>query len=327
MLRTVDEFEIITSLRGRFVGMADPSVLVGVGDDAAVIRAPEGASLIVTTDTVVEGVHLDLALSSPGDAGYKAVTSAVSDLAAMGARARWVLVAAVLPRRLVPQASAIAEGLDEAARACGVAIVGGDTARGERLSLTVTAIGTAVTPVLRTGARPGDVLCVTGALGAAASGLALLSAEAARMVGASDLLQAHPGLARAHRRPSARLTEGIALAASGARAMIDLSDGLGSDAGHLLTADVPGVVIDPDALPCAPGVIEVAALLRTDARETAVAGGEDYELAVALEEAAVEAARAAIAPTPLTTVGRFDVGDGVRWTSGERVPRGWDHFA
>lgn len=322
----MSESEIIARIRGRLVGMEDPDVLIGVGDDAAVVRAPTDP-LIISTDTIVEGVHVDLSLSSPADAGFKAVTSAVSDMAAMGARARWVVVASVLPARMLAVAGAIAEGLDEGARASGVAIVGGDTSDGETFSLTVTVIGTAERPLLRTGARSGDVLCVTGMLGAAATGLALLRATAAGDPRADALLRAHPGLAGAHRRPRARVAEGAALAAVGARAMIDLSDGLGSDAPRLLGGDVSGVTIDRAALPLADGVVDASGILGVDPAITAVAGGEDYELAIALAPADIEVARAAIAPTPLTVIGSFDDGDGARWSDGGALPRGWEHFA
>lgn len=322
LLAVPSEFEIIASLARRFAG-ADPDVLTGIGDDAAVVRA--AGRLVISTDTVVEGVHVDLAVSSLGDAGYKAVTSAVSDIAAMGALARWALVAAVVPARLSADHDALAAGLDEGARACGVSLIGGDTTRGEHLAITVTAIGEAERPVLRAGARDGDLLCVTGALGASACGLGLLRSTDAR---AATLLERYPHLATRHRRPTARLREGAALAHAGAHAMIDLSDGLASDAVHLAVASSCGVTLAHADLPLDDGVRDAAGLLGRDPYDIAVAGGEDYELAVALDAGDVEAARRAVAPTPLTVIGRFSgPASGSGWTLDRPMPGGWDHFA
>lgn len=318
------EFEIIASLAARFRA-DDPSVLVGIGDDAAILRLD--ADLAVSTDTIVEGVHVDVELSSLEDAGFKAITSAVSDLAAMGATARWVVVAAVLPSRLLSFRDDLAAGLAAGASACGVTIVGGDTTLGAHLVLTVTAMGSVERAVGRAGAQPGDVLCVTGALGASAAGLELLRAARGGHAAAAGLLERFPELAARHRRPLPRLREGRALAAAGAHAMIDLSDGLSSDGAHLAMAADLGLVVEHEMIPLALGVHEAALALGREAEDLGVAGGEDYELAVALAPDAVAAARDAVAPTPLTVVGTFERATGVRWTASRPLPNGYDHFA
>jgi thiamine-monophosphate kinase len=255
-------------------------VEVGVGDDAAVLRPTPGRRLVVTTDALVAGHHFAAELSAPEDWGWKAVAVNLSDLAAMGAEARWLVVALTVP----PAAGSelldrVYGGLRDACRAYSVALAGGDTSAGPALSLAVTAIGEAEQVVTRAGARPGDHLAVSGPLGAAAAGLALLRRDDQP---ASAILGRFPALAAAHRRPEPQLAAGRRLAAAGASAMLDVSDGLAGDALHLAEASGVGVEVDDDALPVAPGVAEAAALLGLDPVELALAGGEDYVLAAAL---------------------------------------------
>jgi thiamine-monophosphate kinase len=174
-------------------------------------------------------------------------------------------------------------GIAEACRTYGVSLVGGDVSAGPVLSLAVTALGEVERPVLRSGARPGDRLAVTGPLGAAAAGLALLrSGDPA----ARELLRRFPALAAAHRRPQPALTMGVALARAGATAMIDVSDGLAGDARHLAESSGVGVEIHDATVPIAPGVVETAALLGLDPLALALGGGEDFVLAAALPRAA-----------------------------------------
>ncbi|HYN18713.1 MAG TPA: thiamine-phosphate kinase, partial [Actinomycetes bacterium] len=183
---------------GRLTGGLElgPGVEVGVGDDAAVLLPTPGHKLVVTTDVLVEGLDFTAALSDPEDWGWKAVAANLSDLAAMGAEARWLVLALTVPDPTpVPTLERVYAGVGEACRAFGAALVGGDISAGPALSLAVTALGEAERPVLRSGARPGDRLAVSGPLGAAAAGLALLQRgdQAAR-----DLLGRFPGLAAAH---------------------------------------------------------------------------------------------------------------------------------
>jgi thiamine-monophosphate kinase len=183
----------------------------------------------------------------------------------------------------VPSLERIYAGVGEACRAFGAALVGGDVSAGPALSLAVTALGEAERPVLRSGARPGDRLAVTGPLGAAAAGLALLRSEDPA---AKELLDRFPGLAAAHRRPRPALAMGLALARAGASAMIDVSDGLAGDAVHLAESSGVGVEVHDAAVPLAPGVAEAAALLALDPLELALGGGEDFVLAAALPRTA-----------------------------------------
>jgi thiamine-monophosphate kinase len=255
-------------------------VEIGVGDDAAVLRPTPGRRLVVTTDVLVDGHHFSAELSEPEDWGWKAVAVNLSDLAAMGAEARWLVVALTVPPATGPELlDRVYAGLRDACRTYSVALAGGDTSAGPALSLAVTAIGEAERVVTRAGARPGDRLAVSGPLGGAAAGLALLRRHDQP---ARALLDRFPTLAAGHRRPEPQLAAGRRLAAAGASAMLDVSDGLAGDALHLAEASGIGVEVDDGALPVAPGVAEAAALLGLDPVELALAGGEDYVLAAAL---------------------------------------------
>ncbi|HSO53531.1 MAG TPA: thiamine-phosphate kinase, partial [Actinomycetes bacterium] len=210
------EFGLIARLTGGLE--PGPGVEAGVGDDAAVLLPTPGHRLVVTTDVLVEGLDFTAELSDPEDWGWKAVAANLSDLAAMAAEARWLVLALTVPEATpVPTLERVYAGVGEACRAYGVTLVGGDVSAGPALSLAVTALGEAERPVLRSGARPGDRLAVSGPLGAAAAGLALLrSADPA----AAELLGRFPALAAAHRRPQPALAMGVALARAGATAMI-----------------------------------------------------------------------------------------------------------
>jgi thiamine-monophosphate kinase len=282
-LRALGEFGLIARLTGGLAAAA-PGVEVGVGDDAAVLLPTPGRKLVVTTDVLVEGRHFTAALSGPEDWGWKAVAVNVSDLAAMGAVARWLVLALTVPDAAeVGTLQRVYAGIGEACEAFGVALVGGDVSAGPALSLAVTALGEAGQVVTRAGARPGDRLVVTGPLGAAAAGLALLQRDDEP---ARALLGRFPGLAAAHRRPAPDLGMGPRLARAGATAMVDVSDGLAGDALHLAEASGVGVEVSDAAVPLAPGVAEAAALLGRDPVALALGGGEDFVLAAALPRTA-----------------------------------------
>jgi len=255
-------------------------VEVGIGDDAAVLAPTPGRRLVVTTDVLVQGRHFTAALSEPADWGWKAVAVNCSDVAAMGGLPRWLVlaltVAAGTPVEVLDQVYA---GIGEACRAFAVDLVGGDVSRGPVLSLAATVVGEAERVVTRAGARPGDRLAVSGPLGAAAAGLALLERADPP---ARELLGRFPALAAAHRRPCPDLGAGPRLAQAGATAMLDVSDGLAGDALHLAEASGTGLEVDQSAVPLAPGVRETAELLGRDPVELALGGGEDFVLAVAL---------------------------------------------
>jgi thiamine-monophosphate kinase len=310
---------------------ASPPSPAGPGDDAAVLPRLRGESC-VTVDAVVEGVHFRRASSRLADVGHKALAVNLSDLAAMGARPRWALVALGLPRGFsVRDARALGTGFGALAHQSGTALIGGNVTRAPGLSLTVTVGGEVPRgrPLLRSGARPGDVVWVSGTLGDARLGLALLERpagpEGRRLKRHPRLLQA--ALAR-QRHPSPRLDLGQALVGV-ATACIDLSDGLAQDAGHVEEASAVALSLSLEALPCSPALLAAVPDPAARAR-TAAAGGEDYELLFTVppfRRAAVTriARRLGLRLTPIGEVLR---GRGVHLV-GPRGPalRGFDHFA
>jgi thiamine-monophosphate kinase len=307
------EFELLEKLRERLPEAA-PRLRLGSGDDAAV-TVPGGATA-TSVDALVEGVHFRRdAGFEPEDVGAKALATALSDLAAMGAEPGEAYVVLGVPPEIgEPELLRLADGLAAVAAATGTAIAGGDVSRSPVLSLAVTVVGHAARPellVTRGGARPGDLLVLTGELGGAAAGLLLLERPELEDAVAP---QTAANLKRRQLRPTPRLRAGAALAAAGARAMIDLSDGLAGDAGHVAAASGASLRIDAGAIPLAKGLAEVAAAAGRDPLELAASGGEDYELLAALPaerltEAATRIGEAA--ETTLTPVGEVGEGEGV----------------
>ena len=327
----IGEFGLIDRLMAR-LGAPREGVVVGPGDDAAAVRLG-GTTVLATTDLLLEGVHFDIGLSSPADVGWKALAASISDVAAMGGWPRFALIALGAPHgTLVSTLEDLYDGIDQCARAFSVAIVGGDTVRAHRLIVSVALVGEPgpAGVIMRGGARAGDVVCVTGSIGGAAAGLAILKA-ASDDPEASRLLARYPNLPAAHRRPTPRVREGIMAATGGAAAMIDISDGLAVDVAHICEASHTGVRLRADALPIADGIGEVAHWLGRDPSELAAGGGDDYELAIAIAQERVPALAAALAPMPLTMVGQMVDGperilereDG---TGTELAKLGWDHF-
>ena len=303
----------------------------GAGDDAAVVRA--GGRLSVTSlDTMVEGVHFRLGgrWADAAEVGRRALAGALSDLAAMGARAGEAYLSLTLPAGFgEEQALALVEAARVLARGCEVAIAGGDVVAGPAVAVRVAVVGWAVVPaelVGRDGARPGDLVGVTGALGAAAATLALLEERAHAGGREQELLE------RA-RAPRPRLLAGRALAAAGASAMIDLSDGLATDAGHIGRASGAELLVTLERLPAAAGVAEDARKLGVNAGALAARGGEDYELcfcAPARLKGAVERALAGCgeADAQPSWVGEVTAGaPGVKLLGGGHVVRaeGFEH--
>jgi thiamine-monophosphate kinase len=284
----------------------------GIGDDAAVLALPAGERLIVSTDTSVEGVHFRADWLTPEEIGWRATMAALSDLAAMGAAPRGVVVAVALPSAWRAALAAVARGVADAAAAAGTVIIGGDLSRADALVLGVTVLGSAARPLPRTGARPGDTLWVTGALGGPGAALAAWLAGAAP----------RPDDRARFAHPVARLATGQALAAAGAHAAIDLSDGLAADAAHLAAASGVALHVDLERVPCVAGV---------DPR-AAAASGEEYELLVTAPPGLDVAAAAAATGVRATAVGAVAVGPAgavIVQHDGRAVepPAGHDHFS
>jgi len=320
------EFELIDRLRA---GAATSGRLkTGIGDDAAV-TVPGGATA-TSVDAVVEGVHFRREFSSPSAIAAKAIAVALSDLAAMAAEPGEVYVTlGVPPATARGFLEALADGFAEAADRFGATLAGGDLVSSPVLFASVTVVGHAGTEgemVLRSGAIPGDLVAVTGSLGGASAGLWLLEHP-------DDRLDAdRPELVQRQVEPEPRLEAGLRLGRVGVHSMIDVSDGLVADLGHV--AELSGVSIEVDSrlVPVQVGVPEVAAVSGLDVFRFALSGGEDYELAVTLPAAGFDAARAALIADglDLTRIGTVGSGSGVTVVDdvGQiTVPNGFDHFS
>lgn len=319
---TRNEFDII---RQHFRGLANHAggVICGIGDDAAVLVVPPGCELAVSTDTLVTGVHFP-AQTAAADVGYKALAVNLSDLAAMAALPQWVTLALTLPEDDPEWLTGFCGGFAELALETGVSLVGGDTTRGP-LSITITVMGIvpAGAAVKRSGARPGDLIYVTGSLGGA--GLALRRLLDGRYTDVRDnrdvclerLLRPHP-----------RVAAGLALRGI-ASAMIDISDGLAADLGHILEDSGCGAVVQLDAIPIAR---ELHELTRAEFWRTALTAGDDYELCFTVPAAKLpdlEKLRQD-SPVPITRIGEI-AESGLSWRdkdgSESKFPvEGYRHF-
>ncbi len=287
--------------------------LLGPGDDAALVAAPDGR-FVVTTDMMIHGPDFRLAWSTPHDLGWKAAATNLSDIAAMGAVPTALVVAIAAPRSTpVAVLEGIADGLRDACAAlaprCGV--VGGDLSTSTVLTIAVTAFGDLEgrPPVLRSGARIGDVVAVSGSLGLAAEGLALLFERGVDVRGVPDAAAAatlraeHPVPIAAQLAPSPPIADGSAAALAGATAMLDLSDGLALDAARVARAS--GVRIDFDG-----GAVDPLAL----------AGGEDHSLLATFPPGT-------ILPGGFRAVGAVLAGEGIALDGAPWHPSGWDPYA
>lgn len=305
----VGEFGLVSAVTAR-LPQAE-GVLVGPGDDAAVLRLPAG-DVVATTDLMVEGRHFRRDWSSPYDVGRRAAAANLADIEAMGARAIALLVGLGAPGQWpVADALALTDGLRDEAHLVGASVVGGDVVRADVVLVAVTALGVLpdLPAVTRSGARPGDVVAVCGRLGWAAAGLALLVAGVA---GPAEVLAAH-------RRPTPPYGSGAEAARLGARAMCDVSDGLVQDLGHLARASGVEISVDPDRVPIGAGVREAGRLLGVDPLEWALTGGDDHAIVACFP------AGTKLSPR-WRPVGSVAAGSGVRAGVYERLPGGWDHF-
>ena len=316
----MDEFELIARYFAP-LQLADPDLILGTGDDAAVFALAPGAQLVVAVDTVVEGVHFPA--GTPAAAiGYRVAAVNLSDFAAMGAVPRYATLALTLPQVDAAWLAGFAAGLGRALAVADVSLIGGDTTRGP-LTATVQMMGVAAGPLLtRRGAHAGDVIAVSGTLGDACAGLAVLQA-------AWPAVPAHP-LVERFLWPVPRLALGQALNRL-ASAAIDISDGLLADVGHLAQASACRAVIEVDQLPLSAALLAHCA--GNEARRCALSGGDDYELALCIPAPNVAAAHAVAEQqaVPFSVIGQMHAGHGVSCRRRDgRVyappARGYRHF-
>ncbi len=316
-----------------------PTVLVGPGDDAAVVAGSRNTRLVVTTDAVVEGVHFSRAFSSPADIGHRALAVNLSDLAAMGATPRWALLSLMLPASTrEADVEEMVDGLAALASRYGVSVIGGNITRTEGpLIVDVTAGGEVASRkwLTRSGARAGDAIYVSGTIGGAAAGLEMLRAGSGIGDPGSGNARPVPGCVAKYLRPEPRVHLGVAMGRNRvATAAMDLSDGLADALEQVGTASGTGVRIDAASLPIDPGARAWWTAQGVDAVHAAVAGGDDYELLLAVPRKARGPLRNVVrqvANPPLTRIGEFtkDPRERVMIRAGKEdaLPKGFEHFA
>lgn len=332
LLRDLGESGFIDHVRRRFGGPVRPGEL-GIGDDAAVLSV-RGGKLVFTADMLLEGVHFDLRYFRPEEIGWRALMANLSDLAAMGASPDCYLVSvAAPPDTPLALLSGIFRGMAKAARPSGARLMGGDTCRGERLVLSLALAGRIRRgrEIRRGGARPGDFLYVTGDPGWSYLGLRLLSGGRPKAPGGW-----RRKAMRTHLTPVARLEEGIAAARSGAvSAMIDVSDGVLTDLRRVLGESGVGALLDERAFRLTRGFREAASSLGEDPVSAFLAGGEDYELLMAVRPGRFAAFRRAARsfPARVFPIGVVTGRPGIRilradgsWMEDADLPEGFSHF-
>ena len=315
------EFELIERYFAA-IGASRDDVILGVGDDAALVAPRSERCLALSLDTLVAGVHFPL--DAPvRDIGYKSLAVNLSDLAAMAAEPAWLLLALTLPRADPDWLGHFAGGLASLANESGMALIGGDVSHGQSVTVTVQVAGYVDRPLRRDGARPGDGLYVSGTLGDAALGLQLWQTHQRSGADVRFLIE------RLH-RPTPRIALARSLADL-ANAAIDISDGLLADAAHIAKRSAVGMLIEPHRLPLSPALRRVASAPQATA--LASTGGDDYELCLSLppEREKEAKARAEKAGVSLTRIGRVVEGEGIQLVSatGERTayePAGYNHF-
>lgn len=335
------EFDFIASLRQRVTSSAlrSESLIAGIGDDAAIFRSSAGKETAITADLLVEDIDFRRTTTPPSLLGHKALAVSLSDIAAMGARPMWSLISIGVPED-VWQTDFVEHfygGLLELANRYGVQLIGGDTSRtNESIVIDSVVAGecAAGTAVMRSGAKPGDQIFVTGSLGAAAAGLRLIERGAHladQNLGDEDSQKLDHVLIR-ELRPEPRVGWGIVLGEERlATAMIDLSDGLSSDLNRLCEASEAGALIDSSLLPIDNRVVELCGRRALDPLQLALHGGEDFELLFTVKPADVARLPRRVDGVEIKRIGEIvNVTEGVRISEGARIwdlkPGGWKHF-
>jgi thiamine-monophosphate kinase len=327
------EFDFINSLRQR-VGSSSPSLVTGIGDDAAVFRNSPGKETVISTDLLVEDIDFRRSTTPPYLLGHKALAVSLSDLAAMGSRPLWSLISIGVPEDVWESdfIDRFYDGWLDLANRYGVQLIGGDTSRtNERTVIDSIAIGecSAGMAVKRTGASPGDQIFVTGSLGGAAAGLRLI--ERGANLGDEDLQKLDHVLLR-QLRPEPRVGWGIVLGEERiVSSMIDLSDGLSSDLNHLCAASDVGALIDASLLPIDERVVELCGRRALDPLQLALHGGEDFELLFTVKPENVARLPRRVDGVEIKRIGEvMSANYGVKISEGSRIwdlkPGGWKHF-
>lgn len=319
------EFGLIDLIAGIIGRPEGDSLLIGIGDDAAVWSV-EGGLQLSTIDSLIEGVHFALATTSWRDLGWKSLAVNLSDIAAMGGRPRYALVSLGLPGDTdVESVVDFYHGMIELARRFDVQIAGGDTVGAPEVVINVTATGEARDEnsiMTRSAAKPGDAIAVTGSLGASAAGLAMIRQELSFDAETTSVLRA------AHTKPNPRVTEGLTLARHGVKAAMDISDGLAGDLEKLCKASGVSARIYAERIPIHPAVRRS---LGDEALELALSGGEDYELLFTAPAKIIGDIEGETV-CPVTIIGEIVTGAGISIldADGNEIPlgeEGWDHFS
>lgn len=310
-LAATGEFGLIQRVTARYRTAA--TTILGPGDDAAIVAAPDGR-VVASTDVLVEGRHFRRDWASATDIGHRAAAANLADISAMGAKPTALLVSLCVPADIDPRwVEELADGFAAETEPLGAAVVGGDMAASQVITIAVTALGDLEgrAPVLRSGARPGDVLAMAGRVGYAAAGLTVLSRG----------FRSPRALVDAYRRPQVPYAAGPAAAALGATSMIDVSDGLLADVGHIAEASGVGIDVRPEAFEISQQMRDAGAALGVDPYAWVLTGGEDHAIVATFP-------KGTDLPAEWRVIGRVLDGGGVT-VNGRTYrdgPMGWDHF-
>lgn len=323
-LSELGERGLIERIRKR-IGPKSEDIVVGIGDDACAVKAYSALLTLITTDAFVEGNHFDLSYFSFKEVGMKSMAASISDVAAMGGVPRYCVISLLCsPKISVEDVDGILDGIEESCDGYGVELVGGDAVGSANLAISVTVIGEVETEnvALRSGAKPGDSIFVTGDLGASEAGRLVLS----KGIGLEKDVRTY--IVKRHSSPTPRIKESRELVLNHSiHSMIDISDGLSIDAGHIAEESGVRLVIATDSIPICRQVHTVAGASSVTALDMALYGGEDFELLFTGAELDLKE----VSGTPVTMIGRVEEGSGVFLISADGtetplLPKGFKHF-